>query len=75
MQDCIDNVIEYINGNGGFTVVGWYKRGGINDFSNDDSENQVESSEIGYHVVSIYPTNKAIMTNDEFRSQQFDMTG
>ena len=67
LQDCIDNVIDHINDAGGFTVIGWYKRGEINDVSNDDSQNQVESSEIVYHIVSIYQTNMDILNRNEFQ--------
>ena len=56
------------------TVIGWYKRGEINDISNDDSQNEVESSEIGYHVVCIYPTNNLIITRNDFKSKKFDMS-
>ena len=31
LLDAIENVISHINDNGGFTVVGWYRRGTIND--------------------------------------------
>ena len=75
MQNCIDDVIDYINDNGGFTVSGWYKRGEINDISNEESQNQVESSDIGYHVVSIYPTNNLIISRNEFKSKKFDING
>ena len=54
---CIDNVVEYINDNGGFTVMGWYKHGVINDRTlvsntsngNDNNNNedvQVDNGEI-----------------------------
>eukprot|EP00957_Ditylum_brightwellii_P106027 8087676-Ditylum_brightwellii.AAC.1 len=33
MQLALDSCIELINDNGGFTIVGWYKRGIINDQS------------------------------------------
>jgi len=75
LQECIENTIDYINSNGGFTVIGWYKRGEINDISNDDSQNEVESSEIGHHIVSIYPTNRDIVKLDEFKTKQFDISG
>ena len=61
LQEAADNVVEYINTNGGFTVIGWYKRGEINDVSNDDNQNEVESSEIGYHIVYMFPTNRVIV--------------
>ena len=31
MEEKIENGIDYINENGGFTVVGWYKRGQVQD--------------------------------------------
>ena len=73
LQECIDNVIKWINDDGGFTVIGWYKRGEINDVSNDDSQNQVESSEIVYHIVSIYPTKLDILKRIELQRMKFDM--
>lgn len=75
LQSCIDDVIGYINDNGGFTVLGWYKRGEINDISNEETQNQVESSEIGYHIVSLYPTNTAILTRIEFQRKKYEMEG
>ncbi len=73
LQDCIDNVLEYVNTNGGFTVIGWYKRGEINDISIDDSQNVVESETNWYHVVSMYPTNKDLIKNPELKEEQFDI--
>ena len=64
LEDCIDDIIEYINGHGGFTVIGWYKRGEINDSSNVASENEVESSDIGYHIVYILATDKNLLNSD-----------
>ena len=61
--DCMNNCMNYINNNGGFTVVGWYKRGLIDDKSlitlskNKVEDEQVQSGEISYHIVSIMPTN------------------
>ena len=33
IKDAIGNVVELVNNNGGWTVVGWYKRGVITDKS------------------------------------------
>ena len=51
----MDNVINFYNENGGFTIVGWYKRGEINDSVQTENE-KVTSSIMNYHVTSIYPT-------------------
>ena len=63
----------HINDNGGFTVIGWYKKGSINDISTEESDNQVESSEMGYHIVSITPTNKTILENEEYKKLRFNI--
>ena len=72
IQKVADDIVKYINENGGFTVIGWYKRGEINDISNEESQNEVESSDIGYHIVSIVPTNRLIVDRTEFNSMKFD---
>ena len=51
MRHCINNVIKVVNDNGGWTVVGWYKKGTMNDVGVQDETVQVESSEIAYHAV------------------------
>ena len=56
LYDCIDNVINFYNSNGGFTIIGWYKRGEINDSSNDDNNQKITSSSVGQHIISIYPS-------------------
>lgn len=73
LEKCIQAIIEFINLNGGFTVIGWYKRGEINDVSNEDSQNEVESSEVGYHIVHIQPTVRAVIDLEEFKNLQFEM--
>ena len=58
LYECIDKVLSFYNGNGGFTVIGWYKRGEINDtsISEEKQPEKISSSILGYHFVSIYPT-------------------
>ncbi len=73
LSESADNVVEHINSKGGFTVVGWYKRGEINDQSNDDSQNEVESSEVMIHVVSIFPTDKTVLNDDIYKQMKFDI--
>ena len=67
--------MEYVNNNGGFTVNGWYKRGEINDVSNDDIQNEVESSDIVYHIVYMFPTNRAIVNRVGLKNKKFDTAG
>ena len=66
LMDCIDNIVEYINENGGFTVVGWHNQGAINDQAvqgEGNEEHRVEAGDLNYHFTSIIPTDERI-TND-----------
>ena len=64
--EAIQNVIGYINRNRGFTATGWYKHGTINDRTmventNNNTDNQVNASEINYCIVQLIPTNTKIL--------------
>ena len=72
LYEAVDECIDFINDNGGFTVIGWYKRGQITDKSltsakpsnntlnhnSNDEEIHVDAGDISYHIVSVYPTNR-----------------
>ena len=62
VEDSIDNVVNYINEHDGFKIVGWYKRGEINDQGGNqgDNEEKVEAGEIGFHVVLLKPIDSNI---------------
>ena len=70
-------MIGFINDHGGFTIIGWYKRGVINDQSivtrnsvqvgynssinNTSEDNRVDNGEMNYHTCSIHPTNGRLL--------------
>ena len=55
--DCVEEIIDFVNDNGGWTLLGWSKRGHINDDSAESSDREkIESAEVTHHVVRIYPT-------------------
>lgn len=77
LLDNIQDVVDYINSHGGFTVVGWYKRGIINDKTlvngnavngtsnnnnNGGEDGQVDNGEINYHVISLTPNNRSLLS-------------
>ena len=31
LEECIENIVEFTNENGGFTLIRWYRRGSIAD--------------------------------------------
>jgi hypothetical protein len=78
LDDSIQNGVQHINNNGGFTVIGWYKRGQIQDrtvvIQNSNDQNsrygttnnqntQVDNSEIKFHPCVIRPTEKFFFEN------------
>ena len=68
----LEQVVDYIHDNGGFTIIGWYKRGVINDRSlcqnntsagnNNSSSNnesiEVDNGQANFHITQIFPTNR-----------------
>ena len=83
MEDKIENGVDLINKNGGFTIIGWYKRGQVQDrtvliqksneniskYSNTNNEpSKVDNSEIKIHPCVIRPT------NEEFYKESSDLT-
>ena len=70
LEECITNVVEYVNENGGWTVVGWYKRGSMKDRSlievaNNNNANEedttVASGKLNMHIIELLPTNNLLM--------------
>ena len=74
LQKCVGDVVELINSNGGFSVVGWYKNGSINDVSHEEAQNQVESSDVNYHIVKMYPTSEAVLKLTKYKKCLYDMS-
>ena len=83
MEEKIEKGVDLINKNGGFTIIGWYKRGQVQDrtvliqkssentskFSNTNNEpSKVDNSEIKIHPCVICPS------NDEFYNKKSNLT-
>ena len=82
LGDSIQETIEFVNQNGGWTVIGWYSRGLINDrmltglINNgnpttsttnlNNTEVQIDGADMTYHFCKIVPTNEALM-NENYR--------
>lgn len=81
-EDSIIDSNDYINLWGGYTIVGWYKRGLINDVSlagvPEGEENRVHAENVSLHIVQIIPTNREFLHIDSNRYEnltrrQFDV--
>lgn len=72
-------IVNYVNDNGGWDVVGWYKRGVQTDGSASASNNPpdvdqlVASDKLKVNITYLYPSNLGIKRNSEFKEKQFDV--
>ena len=83
ITDCMDEIVDYVNENGGWTIIGWGKKGLINDATllgvttetkGKEEARKVVADEVTTHVVQFYPTNRALLESDALIAMQFDLT-
>ena len=76
--DAVNEIVDLVHSEGGWTVYGWGKRGLINDVSllgNDIQEpvdNKVLSQEISTHVVHLHPSKKDYLDLSTIRGKSLD---
>ena len=65
VEDAIEECMDFINNNGGFTIVLWYRRGAINDVSllgqRSTEDGQIAAGNVNYHIIQISPTNRDLL--------------
>ena len=77
IEDAVDRVKDFVNNNGGWTIIGWYKRGAIKDKSlvgesasesnrNGATNNDevVGSGQLHFHIVELLPTNRRFLDSN-----------
>jgi len=78
----LQNVVEFINRKGGWTCIGWYKRGQISDKAllhiEPKGARKVASANISYHIVDLFPIHNEFLGGDstlakEFGKNKFDV--
>ena len=90
LESAIDDVVEFVNDNGGWTVVGWYKRGSIkgrsliessmsNNSSNSNEDATAGSGHLNFHVVELTPTIQQLLDRNtllgaELNELKFDVS-
>jgi hypothetical protein len=67
IQQAVLNIVNLINTNGGWRVVGWHRRGVTTD---DESGEAILSETTAGHLTMLMPTNSNILLSDEFKSFQ-----
>ena len=59
----IYETIDIVNNNGGWTIAGWIRLGSVQDFSGDNSQQELISSEDATpHIIYVQPTNDLSVT-------------
>ena len=71
LDDTIKKIVDYINVNNSFVVIGWYKRGEIKDRGNKERE-QVDASNMMIHSVAIYLYLQTITSTQFIKDNVFD---
>jgi hypothetical protein len=60
IRTVVRNIQEIVNSNGGWTIIGWYRKGEVEDASAPSNENdsKIEGSNKPIHIAYLFPTNK-----------------
>ena len=83
ITDCMDDIADYVNENGGWTIIGWGKKGLITDATllgvttetkGREETRKVVADEVTTHVVQFYPTNRALLESNELIEKKFDLS-
>lgn len=70
LRDCVAQVFEYFNANGGFTYIGWKRVGITQDVSDPNNTNVASDTQVP-HISYLFPTNEHLVfdsDNHEYKS-------
>ena len=68
----IKRMIEMVNNEGGWTVIGWYRKGESADANVPEDKVLVEASTFQHHVSRIVPTNSNVMRYQRYKRMLVD---
>ena len=73
ITDAMDNIVDFVNDNGGWSVYGWGKKGLINDATligvasdtkSKEENAKVAAEEVTTHIVHFHPTDRSLLDPD-----------
>ena len=73
LDNALQSIVTFINNNNGFVVIGWYKRGEIEDLASEEKD-ATDANKVSIHPVSIYPYLQTITTSPYIQEHIFDFT-
>ena len=62
LQDQWRETIDYVNSNGGFTLIGWYIRATVEDEEKDEQDEDLYRASVKINVSYLYPSKKKTTT-------------
>ena len=71
LDNAVTRIVTFINNNNGFVVIGWYKRGEIEDRGSEEKE-ATAGNNMSIHPVSIYPYLQNLTTSPYIQANIFD---
>ena len=60
----VAKMVEYVNGNKGWTIVGWYRAGGIMDPASEGKE-KIMNYIMTVHISLLIPTDQSIVSGKD----------
>ena len=73
-RNAVSLMNHYVNRHGGWTVVGWHRRGSVVDHSSTENTDQVANMEQRLHISYLYPSNEDITNDENFKALRYDPT-
>ena len=64
-------MIEYINENGGWTILGWVRTGAVSDSSDKKDRETIVTVNTAPHLSYMMPTHLQVLNNIGFKNEQF----
>lgn len=61
---CMNDVIDFINANGGWNIIGWYRRGESKDATDSNNEQRNLAKDSTFHIIELIP-NHVDLRNSE----------
>lgn len=63
----MSQMVEFVNANGGWTIVGWCKKGEV---SIEGENEKVENNDVNLNLSYVYPTNRSVFNDENFKALQ-----
>ena len=60
------DIVNFVNTNGGWKLVGWAKKGELADAANESET--VENNEVTFHLTYVFPQNQNIVHSEDFQA-------